>query len=169
MCIKRRHRCFTSSDTTAVIPGASTAPPTEIALQQLQKHIQQHYKGDVLAFLKHLDPNQQQHLLQTLTAANNSSTSTTARTSTKTTPATAIIAAEASSADSTPTESTEIVVVPEPSARDLQLVTINMAIPFVGFGIMDNSILILAGDMIDTSLGVPRRLGILYPMLPVYY
>lgn len=31
---------------------------------------------------------------------------------------------------------------------------INNAIPFIGFGIMDNSILIIAGDAIDTSLGV---------------
>lgn len=44
--------------------------------------------------------------------------------------------------------------VPEPSARDLRLVSLNMAIPFVGFGIMDNSLLIIFGDMIDTSLGV---------------
>jgi tRNA-specific adenosine deaminase 1 len=45
-------------------------------------------------------------------------------------------------------------LVPEPSRRDLQLVAINQAIPFVGFGIMDNAILILAGDAIDNSLGV---------------
>ena len=44
--------------------------------------------------------------------------------------------------------------VPEPTRRDLQLVAINQAIPFVGFGIMDNAILILAGDAIDNSLGV---------------
>jgi hypothetical protein len=41
--------------------------------------------------------------------------------------------------------------VPEPSRYDLRLVAINTAIPFVGFGIMDNSILIIAGDAIDTS------------------
>lgn len=40
--------------------------------------------------------------------------------------------------------------VPEPSRYDLRLVAINTAIPFVGFGIMDNSILIIAGDAIDT-------------------
>jgi hypothetical protein len=44
--------------------------------------------------------------------------------------------------------------VPEPSRRDLQLVAVNQAIPFVGFGFMDNAILILAGDAIDNSLGV---------------
>jgi GAF domain-containing protein len=44
--------------------------------------------------------------------------------------------------------------IPEPSLKDLRLVSLNMAIPFVGFGIMDNSLLIIFGDMIDTSLGV---------------
>lgn len=44
--------------------------------------------------------------------------------------------------------------VPEPSRRALKLVTLNTAIPFVGFGFLDNSILIVAGDAIDTSLGV---------------
>jgi tRNA-specific adenosine deaminase 1 len=44
--------------------------------------------------------------------------------------------------------------VPEPSPRDIRLVALQNAIPFVGFGIMDNSILIIAGDAIDTSLGV---------------
>lgn len=44
--------------------------------------------------------------------------------------------------------------VPEPSFIDLRLVALNQAIPFVGFGIMDNAILIIAGDAIDTSLGV---------------
>jgi tRNA-specific adenosine deaminase 1 len=44
--------------------------------------------------------------------------------------------------------------VPEPSARDLRLIALNTAIPFVGFGIMDNAILIIAGDAIDTSFGV---------------
>jgi putative methionine-R-sulfoxide reductase with GAF domain len=41
-----------------------------------------------------------------------------------------------------------------PTRRELQMVATNQAIPFIGFGIMDNSILILAGDAIDTSLGV---------------
>lgn len=44
--------------------------------------------------------------------------------------------------------------VPEPSRGDLRLVALQQAIPFVGFGFMDNAILILAGDAIDTSLGV---------------
>lgn len=52
-------------------------------------------------------------------------------------------------ADTTPEDPT-----PEPSRRDLNLLMFNQSIPFVGFGIMDNAILILAGDAIDTSLGV---------------
>jgi hypothetical protein len=46
------------------------------------------------------------------------------------------------------------ITVPEPGKRDLQLVALQNGIPFIGFGIMDNAILILAGDAIDTSLGV---------------
>lgn len=44
--------------------------------------------------------------------------------------------------------------VPEPDRKELRLVMLNQAIPFVGFGIMDNALLIVAGDAIDTSLGV---------------
>mmetsp|Transcript_24501 Transcript_24501/g.36345 ORF Transcript_24501/g.36345 Transcript_24501/m.36345 type:complete len:452 (+) Transcript_24501:132-1487(+) len=44
--------------------------------------------------------------------------------------------------------------VPEPSREDLKLVMVQAMIPFFGFGIMDNSILIIAGDLIDSSLGV---------------
>ena len=44
--------------------------------------------------------------------------------------------------------------VPEPSRHALQLVALNTAIPFIGFGFLDNAILIVAGDAIDTSLGV---------------
>ena len=45
-------------------------------------------------------------------------------------------------------------VVPEPSWKQLQMLAIHTSIPFVGFGFMDNAILILAGDMIDFHLGV---------------
>ena len=43
--------------------------------------------------------------------------------------------------------------VPPPTYRDLRLVALAQAIPFLGFGFMDNAILIIAGDAIDTSLG----------------
>jgi hypothetical protein len=48
----------------------------------------------------------------------------------------------------------EGIVVPEPSRQALRLVAITTGIPFVGFGILDNALLIVAGDAIDTSLGV---------------
>jgi hypothetical protein len=54
----------------------------------------------------------------------------------------------------TPGAAAAINAIPEPSVRDLRLVSLTVAIPFVGFGIMDNAILIIAGDAIDTSLGV---------------
>lgn len=44
-----------------------------------------------------------------------------------------------------------------PSARQLACVGLNAAVPFVGFGFLDNAIMILAGDAIDASLGT--RLG----------
>lgn len=43
--------------------------------------------------------------------------------------------------------------VPPPTMRDLRLIALVQSIPFLGFGFMDNAILIIAGDAIDTSLG----------------
>ena len=40
--------------------------------------------------------------------------------------------------------------VEEPSFNTLKIVALGQAIPFIGFGFMDNSILIVAGDAIDT-------------------
>lgn len=42
---------------------------------------------------------------------------------------------------------------PEPSTKTLQMHALYQGIPFIGFGIMDNAILIWAGDAIDTHLG----------------
>ncbi len=42
----------------------------------------------------------------------------------------------------------------EPSRYDLKIHALTCGIPFIGFGIMDNAILIWAGDKIDTHLGV---------------
>jgi hypothetical protein len=55
---------------------------------------------------------------------------------------------------SAPAAAAEMDAVVEPTYEQLKLVALAQAIPFVGFGIMDNSILIIAGDAIDTSLGV---------------
>lgn len=44
--------------------------------------------------------------------------------------------------------------VPEPSQYELRIYALTSGLPFIGFGIMDNAILIWAGDKIDTHLGV---------------
>jgi len=49
--------------------------------------------------------------------------------------------------------------IPEPSKRDLRLVALNVGVPFIGFGIMDNALLIVAGDAIDASLGVALNIS----------
>jgi tRNA-specific adenosine deaminase 1 len=49
---------------------------------------------------------------------------------------------------------TSVSKVPEPSKRELRIHALTQGIPFIGFGIMDNAILIWAGDQIDTHLGV---------------
>lgn len=43
---------------------------------------------------------------------------------------------------------------PEPTNEQLKIVAMHQAIPFIGFGIMDNAILILAGETIDIYLGM---------------
>ena len=45
-------------------------------------------------------------------------------------------------------------VVKEPSRKDLRLHAFITGVPFLGFGFMDNSILIIAGESIDANLGV---------------
>lgn len=48
-------------------------------------------------------------------------------------------------------------VVPPPatvSLQDLQFVALQVGLPFIGFGFVDNAIMILAGDYIDLTLGV---------------
>lgn len=42
--------------------------------------------------------------------------------------------------------------VPEPSRKELVLVVITNAIPFIGFGFLDNFIMIVAGDQIESML-----------------
>ncbi|XP_046424955.1 transmembrane protein 65 isoform X1 [Neodiprion fabricii] len=43
--------------------------------------------------------------------------------------------------------------VPQPTRKDLIRVSITNAIPFIGFGFLDNFFMIIAGDQIETSLG----------------
>ena len=41
-----------------------------------------------------------------------------------------------------------------PSWADLRLLALAASIPFIGFGFVDNAVMILAGDYIDLTLGV---------------
>ncbi|KAJ8680031.1 hypothetical protein QAD02_015818 [Eretmocerus hayati] len=43
--------------------------------------------------------------------------------------------------------------VPKPCKRDLMIVSIANAIPFLGFGFLDNFIMIVAGDSIESAMG----------------
>ncbi|XP_001599373.1 uncharacterized protein LOC100114325 isoform X1 [Nasonia vitripennis] len=44
--------------------------------------------------------------------------------------------------------------VPQPTTRELMRVSVANAIPFVGFGFLDNAIMIIAGDSIEATMGV---------------
>eukprot|EP00548_Thalassiothrix_antarctica_P004288 CAMPEP_0194151418 /NCGR_PEP_ID=MMETSP0152-20130528/48027_1 /TAXON_ID=1049557 /ORGANISM="Thalassiothrix antarctica, Strain L6-D1" /LENGTH=458 /DNA_ID=CAMNT_0038855211 /DNA_START=64 /DNA_END=1440 /DNA_ORIENTATION=- len=57
-------------------------------------------------------------------------------------------------ANTTRADAGSVAVIQEPSRRDLNSVILQAMIPFFGFGLMDNAILIIAGDAIDASLGV---------------
>ena len=52
-------------------------------------------------------------------------------------------------------------VVPEPTSRQLRILAIRRAIPMVGFGFMDNVVMITAGEAIDMSIGVSFGLSTL--------
>jgi hypothetical protein len=41
-----------------------------------------------------------------------------------------------------------------PTTQELKLVALQVALPFIGFGFVDNFIMIIAGDYIDLTLGV---------------
>ncbi|CAI5732912.1 unnamed protein product [Hyaloperonospora brassicae] len=44
--------------------------------------------------------------------------------------------------------------VPQPTIQELKMVALQVGLPFIGFGFVDNFIMILAGDYIDLTLGV---------------
>lgn len=46
-----------------------------------------------------------------------------------------------------------------PSRKQLQLVLLNNAVPFIGFGFLDNAIMIAAGDYIDWKIGAVLHLS----------
>ena len=55
---------------------------------------------------------------------------------------------------------TNQVVIP-PTKRQLLLYALSVGIPFIGFGMMDNAIMILAGEYIDITLGATFGLSLL--------
>ena len=46
-----------------------------------------------------------------------------------------------------------------PSYADLRQVFLNQSLPFIGFGFLDNLIMIVAGDYIDANIGVTLGLS----------
>ena len=44
--------------------------------------------------------------------------------------------------------------VPQPTIQELKMVALQVGLPFIGFGFVDNFIMIVAGDYIDLTLGV---------------
>lgn len=51
-------------------------------------------------------------------------------------------------------ESDEALDIPDPTVRQLRLYALHHVIPFIGFGFFDNAVMILAGDFLDSKLGV---------------
>lgn len=128
----------TSTNSTTTITSSSSSSTSEEQLQYAAQELASMFHLDSvqsMAIVKHLSPlarkevcNAQQKLLQL----------------------------EASSSTLTATEAPDPAPAPapEPSTRDLRIHALTQGIPFLGFGIMDNAILIWAGDQIDTHLGV---------------
>eukprot|EP00511_Aplanochytrium_stocchinoi_P009368 CAMPEP_0204860864 /NCGR_PEP_ID=MMETSP1348-20121228/970_1 /ASSEMBLY_ACC=CAM_ASM_000700 /TAXON_ID=215587 /ORGANISM="Aplanochytrium stocchinoi, Strain GSBS06" /LENGTH=293 /DNA_ID=CAMNT_0052009907 /DNA_START=389 /DNA_END=1270 /DNA_ORIENTATION=- len=55
----------------------------------------------------------------------------------------------------------EAKAVKEPSNRQLRILALRAAIPMIGFGAMDNFVMLQAGDLIDASIGVTFALSTL--------
>ncbi|KAI9995009.1 hypothetical protein PInf_011894 [Phytophthora infestans] len=56
---------------------------------------------------------------------------------------------------STPaSETANAAAVTPPTTQELKMVALQMGLPFIGFGFVDNFIMIIAGDYIDLTLGV---------------
>ncbi|KAK1944533.1 tRNA-specific adenosine deaminase 1 [Phytophthora citrophthora] len=54
----------------------------------------------------------------------------------------------------TATSEVATAAVADPTTQELKMVALQMGLPFIGFGFVDNFIMILAGDYIDLTLGV---------------
>lgn len=51
------------------------------------------------------------------------------------------------------TDNSELIPV-KPSSKECRICFVHNAIPFIGFGFLDNVVMIVAGDYIDSTLGV---------------
>lgn len=56
-----------------------------------------------------------------------------------------------------------------PSRAQLKLVFIQQLIPFVGFGFLDNLIMIVAGEYIDTTIGMALGISVSKRTFQVIY
>lgn len=122
--------------TTTTTTTASSATPTTSTTKSLTDTLEQLGEQQVWhGWVTELSPTQQTQLANLLSRVHSAHATTTTTTTTSDTSAT-------------------ITNVEEPTREQLRRVALVTAVPFVGFGIMDNAVMILAGDAIDTSLGV---------------
>ena len=72
-----------------------------------------------------------------------------------------LLSRRCSSSSSSSSSSAKSSVVEPPTWRQLRLHALTMGLPMVGFGFMDNLVMIQAGDMIDNTIGVTFGLATL--------
>ncbi|XP_077990894.1 transmembrane protein 65-like [Glandiceps talaboti] len=53
------------------------------------------------------------------------------------------------------------IVIKPPTSKQLRRVALSNAVPFIGFGFLDNAIMIIAGDYIDHSIGVTLGISVM--------
>ena len=125
---------------------SSDKDKTEISLEEVARSLSQltSQQQPAMELIKKLSPEAQRELAQ-LTSP------TAAAAGSNVTPAAAVAANEAA-------KTVAEADIPPPTYQDLKFVALAQAIPFLGFGFMDNAILIIAGDAIDTSLGTQAEI-----------
>lgn len=121
----------------------------EVSIEELARSLSQlsSQQQPVVELAKRLSPAAQREIVQLMS----NTTTTTAAAAATASNGGGIMAAAAMAANEAEAAAAEV---PAPSYNDLKFIALAQAIPFLGFGFMDNAILIIAGDMIDTSLGV---------------
>ena len=73
---------------------------------------------------------------------------------TSTTSSTSDVSSAAATATATATATTVKIATVLPTTEQLRIVAFRSAIPMIGFGIMDNVVMITAGEAIDSTFGV---------------